>query len=126
MMTKLSDVKTTFTGVDFSKYSSKVSAFVSEFASRANQKGQFLNWVNLPQEQAKRVDSLYELANNLKNLQTALKNYILAFKQDKQQVVHVVSDTNKLKSVETNYEDNGNYITVTITANSEEGNVDFT
>ena len=35
MITKNSSVKTTFSGVDFSKYSSKVSEFVSEFASRA-------------------------------------------------------------------------------------------
>ena len=31
MLTKTSSVKTTFSGVDFSKYSSKVSEFVNEF-----------------------------------------------------------------------------------------------
>ena len=58
MLTKNSSLITKFSGVDFDKYSSKVSTFVNEFSSRANQKGQFLNWVNLPQEQAKRVDEI--------------------------------------------------------------------
>ena len=39
MLTKNSSVKTTFSGVDFSKYSSRVSEFVKEFAARANKKG---------------------------------------------------------------------------------------
>ena len=51
-------ISTTFAGMSFDSYSSKVSEFVSEFSSRANKKGQFLNWVNLPQEQLKRVDEL--------------------------------------------------------------------
>ena len=55
MLTKNSNVTVKFTGVDFGEYSSKVSEFVNEFSSRANQKGQFLNWVNLPENQAKRV-----------------------------------------------------------------------
>lgn len=73
MITKNSSVKTTFSGVDFSKYSSKVSEFVSEFASRANKKGYFLNWVNLPSEQLKRVDELYAMVENFK-AQTGNKN----------------------------------------------------
>ena len=59
MLTKNADIKTNFSGVEFSKYSSKVSEFVNEFSKRANQKGQFLNWVNLPSEQLKRVDEIY-------------------------------------------------------------------
>ena len=38
MLTKNSNVTAKFSGVDFGKYSSKVSEFVSEFSSRANQK----------------------------------------------------------------------------------------
>ena len=64
MLTKSSSLKTTFSGVDFSKYSSKVSEFVNEFSSRANQPGKFLNWVNLPQEQLKRLDDIYSLASS--------------------------------------------------------------
>ena len=60
-------LSTDFMGFDFSKYESNVSKFVSEFSKRANQKGQFLNWVNLPQEQIKRVDEIYSLAEKLKS-----------------------------------------------------------
>ena len=66
MVTKMSSIKTTFSGIDFSKYKSKISEFVSEFASRANKEGKFLNWVNLPQEQLKRVDELYSMAEKFK------------------------------------------------------------
>ena len=72
MLTKISSLKTTFSGVDFSKYSSKTSEFVKEFSSRANKEGKFLNWVNLPQEQAKRLDDIYALASKLKS-QTLFK-----------------------------------------------------
>ena len=68
MLTKNANVTAKFTGVDFSQYSSKVSEFVNEFSSRANKKGQFLNWVNLPQEQAKRVDEIYEAENGVKTV----------------------------------------------------------
>ena len=67
MLTKNSDITTNFFGVDFSKYTSKVTDFVSEFSKRANKPGQFLNWVNLPQEQLKRVDEIYDLAQKLKS-----------------------------------------------------------
>ena len=66
MLTKNSSVKTSFSGVDFSKYASKTSEFVKEFASRANKAGKFLNWVNLPQEQLKRVDELYSMVEKFK------------------------------------------------------------
>ncbi|MBO6273185.1 hypothetical protein J6O48_10475 [bacterium] len=62
----MSVLKTTFSGIDFSNYKSKVSEFVSEFSSRANKEGKFLNWVNLPQEQLKRVDELYSMVENFR------------------------------------------------------------
>ena len=73
MLTKNANITANFSGIDFSKYSSKVSEFVNEFSSRANKQGQFLNWVNLPSEQAKRVDEIYTLAENLKNQTGASK-----------------------------------------------------
>ena len=91
MLTKNSNLVTNFSGVDFSKYSSNVGTFVSEFSSRANQKGQFLNWVNLPQEQAKRVDSLYELAENLRNLTGAKKLSVMGIGGSKHTVEHMLS-----------------------------------
>ena len=91
MLTKNSSVVTKFSGVDFDKYSSKVSAFVDEFASRANHKGQFLNWVNLPQEQAKRVDEIYSLAQGLKNQTGAKKLSVMGIGGSKHTVEHMLS-----------------------------------
>ena len=91
MLTKNSEITTTFTGVDFSKYSSKVSEFVNEFASRANKQGQFLNWVNLPSEQLKRVDEIYELAAKLKTQTGAQKLSVMGIGGSKHTVEHMLS-----------------------------------
>ena len=91
MLTKNADITTNFTGVDFSKYSSKVSEFVNEFAKRANQKGQFLNWVNLPSEQLKRVDELYDLAAKLKAQTGASKLSVMGIGGSKHTVEHMLS-----------------------------------
>ena len=91
MITKLSSLKTTFSGVDFSKYLSKVSEFVNEFSSRANKEGKFLNWVNLPQEQLKRLDDIYSLASKLK-LQTGVsKLSVMGIGGSKHTVEHMLS-----------------------------------
>ena len=91
MLTKISDIKTSFSGVDFSKYSSKVSAFVDAFASRANKKGQFLNWVNLPSEQLKRVDELYSMAESFKSQTGAKKLSVMGIGGSKHTVEHMLS-----------------------------------
>jgi len=84
-------ISTTFAGMSFDSYSSKVSEFVSEFSSRANKKGQFLNWVNLPQEQLKRVDELYSLAESLKNQTGAERLSVLGIGGSKHTVEHMLS-----------------------------------
>ena len=91
MLTKNSSLITKFSGVDFDKYSSKISTFVNEFSSRANQKGQFLNWVNLPQEQAKRVDEIYSLAEGLRNQTGAKKLSVMGIGGSKHTVEHMLS-----------------------------------
>lgn len=91
MLTKNSNLVAEFTGVDFSKYSSKISEFVNEFSSRANKKGQFLNWVNLPQEQAKRVDEIYALADKLKTQTNAKKLSVMGIGGSKHTVEHMLS-----------------------------------
>ena len=91
MLTKNSNVIAKFTGVDFGKYSAKVSEFVKEFSSRANQKGQFLNWVNLPSEQAKRVDEIYDLAAKLKAQTGAKKLSVMGIGGSKHTVEHMLS-----------------------------------
>ncbi len=91
MLTKNSNVTVKFTGVDFGEYSPKVSEFVKEFSSRANQKGQFLNWVNLPENQAKRVDEIYELASKLKAQTGAKKLSVMGIGGSKHTVEHMLS-----------------------------------
>lgn len=91
MLTKNSNVTVKFTGVDFGEYSPKLSEFVNEFSSRANKKGQFLNWVNLPENQAKRVDEIYELANKLKAQTGAKKLSVMGIGGSKHTVEHMLS-----------------------------------
>ncbi len=91
MITKNPDITTNFSGVDFSKYTSKVSEFVNEFSKRANQKGQFLNWVNLPQEQIKRADEIYELASKLKSQTGVKKLSVMGIGGSKHTVEHMLS-----------------------------------
>lgn len=91
MFTKNADITTSFSGVDFSKYSSNVSEFVKEFSKRANKKGQFLNWVNLPSEQLKRVDEIYTLVENLKKATGAEKLSVMGIGGSKHTVEHMLS-----------------------------------
>jgi len=91
MLTKCSSVKTSFSGVDFSKYSSKISAFVSELSSRANKPGHFLNWVNLPSEQLKRVDELYSMVEKFKAQTGAKKLSVMGIGGSKHTVEHMLS-----------------------------------
>ena len=91
MLTKNSSVKTSFSGVDFSKYSSKTSEFVKEFVARANKPGYFLNWVNLPQEQLKRVDELYSMVESFKAQTGAKKLSVMGIGGSKHTVEHMLS-----------------------------------
>lgn len=91
MLTKSLDLTVKFNKIDFDKYSSKVTKFVEEFASRANQKGQFLNWVNLPQEQIKRLDEIYDLASKLKAQTGAEKLSVMGIGGSKHTVEHMLS-----------------------------------
>ena len=90
MITKTSALKTQFFNIDFSSYNSKISDFVSEFSSRANKSGKFLNWVNLPSEQLKRLDSLYEMASALKSQTGASKLSVLGIGGSKHTVEHML------------------------------------
>ena len=91
MITKNADITTSFTGVDFSKYQSNVQDFVKEFSSRANKTGQFLNWVKLPEEQLKRLDDIYTLADSLKKATGAEKLSVMGIGGSKHTVEHMLS-----------------------------------
>lgn len=91
MLTMNSSLTVKFSGVDFGHYSSRINDFVNEFSNRANKSGQFLNWVNLPQEQLKRVDEIYNLASQLKNATGANTLSILGIGGSKHTVEHMLS-----------------------------------
>ena len=91
MLTMSSSLTVKFSGIDFSKYSSHINEFVNEFSSRANKSGQFLNWVNLPSEQLKRVDEIYSLASKLKSATGASRLNILGIGGSKHTVEHMLS-----------------------------------
>ena len=90
MLTKIKSVKTSFSGVDFSKYSSKVSEFVNELSSRANKPGHFLNWVNLPSKQLERVDALYSMVESFKAQTGVKKLSVLGIGGSKHTVEHML------------------------------------
>lgn len=91
MLTKSSSLTANFTGIDFSKYSSKVSEFVKEFSSRANKSGQFLNWVDLPSKQAQRVDEIYSMVSKLKSATGAKTLSVMGIGGSKHTVEHMLS-----------------------------------
>ena len=91
MLTKSLSVKTSFSGIDFSKYSAKISTVVSELSSRANKPGHFLNWVNLPSEQLKRVDELYSMVERFKAQTGAKKLSVMGIGGSKHTVEHMLS-----------------------------------
>ena len=91
MLTKSSSITTHFYGIDFGKYQSKVSDFVKEFSSRANKQGQFLNWVDLPSFQAKRVDDIYSMVDGLKSATGAKTLSVLGIGGSKHTVEHMLS-----------------------------------
>ncbi len=90
MLTKNSAVKTSFTGVDFSKYSSKTADFVKELTSRAGKQGHFHSWIDLPSGQLKRVDALYSLVETFKKLTGCTKLCIMGIGGSKHTVEHML------------------------------------
>ena len=54
-------ITTSFTNANLEKVNHVLPQAVDEFVRRANQKGQFLNWVDLPKHQQERIDELVKL-----------------------------------------------------------------
>lgn len=84
-------LKTCFSDSSFSKYEKLISSVVEEFSKRANQSGQFLNWVDLPKNQLARVDEIYSLAEALKSQTKATKLTILGIGGSKHTVENMLS-----------------------------------
>ena len=84
-------VKTCFSDSSISKYEKTIAEAVAEFSKRANQAGQFLNWVDLPKNQIARLDEIYTLAAALKNQTKATKLTILGIGGSKHTVENMLS-----------------------------------
>lgn len=84
-------ISTCFSDSSISKYESLISSCVEEFSKRANQAGQFLNWVDLPKNQLARLDEIYSLASSLKSQTSASKLTILGIGGSKHTVENMLS-----------------------------------
>ncbi len=84
-------ISTCFSDSSISKYEKTISAAVEEFSKRANQPGQFLNWVDLPKNQLARLDEIYSLASSLKSQTSASKLTILGIGGSKHTVENMLS-----------------------------------
>ena len=91
MVTTSSDISIKFSGVNFDKYKQNTSAFVNELKKRANKEGQFLNWVNLPQNQLARVDEIYEMTEKFKSATGVTRLSVLGIGGSKHTVEHMLS-----------------------------------
>ncbi|MBQ7126720.1 hypothetical protein IJO12_06505 [bacterium] len=80
-----------FMNSDYSKLNSLINKATEEFSSRANKAGQFLNWVDLPSYQAKRLSEIYSLANKLKSQTNAKYLTVLGIGGSKHTVENMLS-----------------------------------
>ncbi len=80
-----------FYNSDFSKLSSYISSAVAELKSRANQPGQFLNWVDLPKNQLARLDEIYSMADKFKSQTGAKYLTVLGIGGSKHTVQNILS-----------------------------------
>ncbi len=84
-------ITTFFTNAGIDKVGDVLPKAVEEFAKRANTKGQFLNWVNLPKNQKVRIEEFYTLANELKAQTNAKYLTVLGIGGSKHTVEHMLS-----------------------------------
>ena len=82
---------THFSNANLSQAEKIMSEVISEFAKRANQAGQFLNWVDLPKNQLTKLDEIYSLAEALKNQTGAKYLSVLGIGGSKHTVEHMLS-----------------------------------
>ena len=82
-----------FSNYDMSRFSNLMSSAVSELKSRANNKGQFLNWVDLPKNQIARLNIIYNMAENFKSKTSAKYLTILGIGGSKHTVENMLGIT---------------------------------
>ena len=83
-------ITTLFTNANLEKVNRVLPQAVDEFVRRANQKGQFLNWVDLPKHQQERIDEFYSMAENFKAQTNAKYLTVLGIGGSKHTVEHML------------------------------------
>ena len=83
-------IETKFYNANISKVEKVIPKSVDEFVKRANVKGQFLNWVDLPQRQLERVDEFYDMAEKFKAQTNAKYLTVLGIGGSKHTVEHML------------------------------------
>ena len=84
-------ITTSFTNASAEKVQKVLPQAVDEFVKRANVKGQFLNWVDLPKHQQARIDEFYAMADKLKSQTNAKFLTVLGIGGSKHTVEHMLS-----------------------------------
>lgn len=84
-------ISTKYLNTDFSQVKRVLPEVVDEFSRRANKPGQFLNWVELPEKQLKRVDEIYDLVAKSKNQTDSKVLTVLGIGGSKHPVEHMLS-----------------------------------
>ncbi len=83
-------IKGEFSPEAIGRVSTMARSTVDEFISREGKGGQFLNWVDLPKEQIKRVDEIYDMVKALKNQSNAKVLTVLGIGGSKHPVEHML------------------------------------
>ena len=84
-------IATKYFNADVSNVNKVLPAAVDELTRRANKPGQFLSWIDLPKEQLKRVDKIYELVAKSKNQTDSKVLTVLGIGGSKHPVEHMLS-----------------------------------
>jgi len=83
-------IKSNFSDAVSQKMKEIMPRAVEEFSNRSDRAGQFLNWVSLPAKQLKRVDTIYDTVNKLKNQSNANFLTVLGIGGSKHTVEHML------------------------------------
>ena len=84
-------IKTNYGNFNYGKVEQAAKKAVEDLQNRHNVTGQFLKWVELPKEQLKRVDYIYETVNALKNQSNAKFLSVIGIGGSKHPVEHMLS-----------------------------------
>ena len=84
-------IATKYFNADVSNVNKVLPAAVDELTRRANKPGQFLSWIDLPKEQLKRVDKIYDLVAKSKNQTDSKVLTVLGIGGSKHPVEHMLS-----------------------------------